>query len=155
MWYACVVCLYICVDLCGMFVCMCGSVWHMSIFMCVLCVFMQICVVYVFVSDVRLVCLYIFVGPCSICLCVYVCAVFVHMHGSLWHMSACECLCVACVFGAQWVILGIVYTAGGVEHPERLKPGVRRLGKRQEQRLGDWSCGPNTSPFPCHFCGSK
>lgn len=70
-------------------------------------------------------------------------------------MSVCECLCVACVFGAQWIMLGIVYTAGGVEHPERLKPGVRRLGKRQEQRLGDWTCGSNTSPFTCHFCGSK
>lgn len=70
-------------------------------------------------------------------------------------MSVCKCLCVACVFGAQWITLGIVYTVDGVEHPERLKPGVRRPGKRQEQRLGDLSCGPNTSPFTCHFCGSR
>lgn len=135
----CVMCLYICMDLGGMFVCMCGSVWHMSIFVCVVCVFMQICVVYVFVSGGCLVCLCVFVGPCSICLCVYVCDVSVHVHGSLWHMSVCKCLCVACMFGAQWIILGIVYTADGVEHPERLKPAVRRLGKRQEQRLADLS----------------
>lgn len=68
--------MYICMDLGGMFV-----------YMYVACVFMQICVIYVFVSGVCkcvcLVCLCMFVGPCSICLCDYVCDVFVHMHGSL------------------------------------------------------------------------